>query len=60
MKKEYIIQARNHAYDMMLNAQGMMDYAENESEKNIADYLYRMSWAAYWTLVELEKMGKRK
>lgn len=60
MKLEHIIKARNASYENMLTAQSMMDFAQTDLEKRIADNLYTMSWAAYNMLVDLEKLVKGK
>ncbi len=60
MKLDEIIKARNASYENMLTAQSMMDFAQTDLEKRIADNLYTMSWAAYNMLVDLEKLVKGK
>lgn len=55
MRKCDIVSARNHAFELMLSAQQMMDYAETERDRKIADYLYHAAWGAYWMMVELGK-----
>ena len=60
MKLDEIIKARNASYENMLTAQSMMDFAQTDLEKRIADNLYTMSWAAYNMLVDLEKLVKDK
>ena len=60
MNLDHIIPARNASYENMLTAQAMMDFAQTEQEKVIAESLYRMNWAAYSLLVELEKLEKKK
>ena len=56
MRKCDVVSARNHAYELMLTAQSMMDYAETEREKRIADYFYHAAWGAYWLMVEIERV----
>lgn len=60
MNLDHIIPARNASYENMLKAQAMMDFAQTEQEKVISESLYRMNWAAYALLVELEKIEKKK
>ena len=59
-KLQHIIAARNHAFELMLKAQGLMDAAQTEGEKRTADGLYYAAWGAYTLLVEAEKTEKRK
>lgn len=60
IKLEYITNVRNSSYEMMINGQYMMDYALNESEKLMADYVYKVGWGMYNLMIELEKIEKRK
>ena len=57
MKKEHIVEARNHAYELMLTAQSMMAYAETKRDMKIAAYLYHAAFGGYWMMVEIEKSG---
>lgn len=59
-KLEYIIDVRNSSYEMMINGQHMMDYALNESEKFMADCVYKVGWGMYNLMIEFEKIEKKK
>ena len=59
-KLQHIVSARNHAFELMLEAQALMDAARTEGEKRTADGLYYAAWGAYTLLVEAEKNEKRK
>lgn len=59
-KLQHIISARNHAFELMLEAQALMDAAETAGHKRSADALYYAGWGAYTLLIEAEKIEKRK
>lgn len=59
MNRDFIIEARNHSYELMLIAQAMKDEADTPGERIIADSLYDMNWAANRMLTELERWERR-
>lgn len=59
MDAQLITAAHNHAYEIMLLGQYMMDRATTDSERMVADCVYYSGWSTYWMMVELGRM-KRK
>lgn len=57
--KEHTVAARNHGYELMMQGQAMMDTAQTDSDKLIADCVYYAGWAVYNMMIELEKKYKR-
>lgn len=57
MTKDQYTTATNLAYEHMLQAQSMLDYAETEREKMLAKAIYELSWIV-WTVLDAERKKK--
>ena len=60
MTDEMLTTGINDAYEGMLHAQGLMDMAQTEMLKGIAESLYRAHWTNYYVLLEVRKQRKRE